>query len=274
MRSEDGGLLLKLVFYLAMPALVLVSFNRIHFTLEFIYLPLMAGIVLFVSGSIAYFAGKRLELPRQAMGTFIIAAMIMNTGFSLPFVVAAYGDEGLVRLAMFDLGNASLVLTVVYFIAGKYGGNGTNGKAALKKVLTAPPVWALFIATLLNVNGMRLPQTVIKILDPLSATTIPFLLLALGAYFDPQLVRPRAVLVLLPLRMGLGLLLGIGLAKLLGLQGLTFNVAVLCSAAPVGFNALTFTYLEKLDIPFAASLLSLSILIALFWLPGLLFFLD
>ncbi len=257
-----------------MPALVLVSFNRINFTLEFIYLPLIAVFVLLFTGALARFSGSRLKLPRDTMGTFIIAAMIMNTGFSLPFVVAAYGDEGLVRLAMFDLGNATLVLTVVYFIAGKYGSKGTNGKAALKKVLTAPPVWALFIATLLNVNGIRLQQTAIKILDPLSATTIPFLLLALGAYFDPKLVRPGAVMVLLPLRMGLGLLLGIGLAKLFGLQGLTYNVAVLCSAAPVGFNALTFTYLEKLDIPFAASLLSLSILIALFWLPGLLFVLG
>jgi len=67
------------------------------------------------------------------------------------------------------------------------------------------------------------------------------------------------------------LLAGIFLAWLFGLSGLNKTVAVLCSAAPVGFNTMTSSSLGNLDTLFAASLLSASILIGFLWLPGLIY---
>ena len=67
------------------------------------------------------------------------------------------------------------------------------------------------------------------------------------------------------------LIIGLCIAKSLGFQGTTFAVVALCSAAPVGFNALTFSSLAKLNTEFAASVLSISILIGVIYIPVLMY---
>jgi len=61
------------------------------------------------------------------------------------------------------------------------------------------------------------------------------------------------------IRMGLGLFLGIIFSLLLGLDDLTNKIIIISSAAPVGFNTLTFASLEELDKEFAANILSFCI---------------
>ena len=67
------------------------------------------------------------------------------------------------------------------------------------------------------------------------------------------------------------MVIGLFIAKSLGFQGTTFAVVALCSAAPVGFNALTFSSLAKLNTEFAASVLSISILIGVIYIPVLMY---
>jgi predicted permease len=64
------------------------------------------------------------------------------------------------------------------------------------------------------------------------------------------------------------------LANLLGLEGTTYAVIVLCCAAPIGFNALTYTSLAKLDAELSASAVSISILAGLFYVPVLILLLG
>ena len=52
-----------------------------------------------------------------------------------------------------------------------------------------------------------------------------------------------------------------------------FTVVVLCSGAPIGFMALTFSAMARLDTDLSASAVSMSILIGLFWIPLLMWLL-
>ena len=61
---------------------------------------------------------------------------------------------------------------------------------------------------------------------------------------------------------------------LFNLQGLSAMVVVLCCAAPVGFNALTFPALAKLDMNFASAITSMTIAIGLFTTPVLMYLLQ
>ncbi|MDX1563603.1 MAG: AEC family transporter, partial [Gammaproteobacteria bacterium] len=63
------------------------------------------------------------------------------------------------------------------------------------------------------------------------------------------------------------LLFGVGFAWAVGLEGQSFVVVALCSAAPIGFMALTFTSMAKLDMELTTNAVSLSILIGLFYTP-------
>ncbi len=102
--------------------------------------------------------------------------------------------------------------------------------------------------------------------------TAPLILIALGIFFSLTLRQVRLVGLALFIRMGLGLAFGIAFASLVGLEGQTFAVVALCSAAPIGFNALTFSSLAKLDIDLTTTAVSLSILIGLVYIPVLLLF--
>jgi predicted permease len=73
----------------------------------------------------------------------------------------------------------------------------------------------------------------------------------------------------LAIRMVLGLAFGLGFATLAGLEGQTFTVIALCSAAPIGFTALTFTSMAKLDMELTTPAVSLSILVGLVYIPVL-----
>ena len=100
--------------------------------------------------------------------------------------------------------------------------------------------------------------------------TAPLILIALGIFFSFSARQIRLVGLSLAIRMGLGLLFGVGFALLVGLEGQSFVVVALCSAAPIGFMALTFTSMARLDAELSASAVSLSILLGLVYIPLLL----
>src|SRR5690606_27660057 len=102
---------------------------------------------------------------------------------------------------------------------------------------------------------------------PLGQMTAPLILIALGIMFSPRVENLRLALLPVAIRMGLGLLAGVAIAALLGFEGTTFVVVALCSAAPIGFNALTFSSLAKLDTALSSSAVSMSILMGLFYIP-------
>lgn len=131
----------------------------------------------------------------------------------------------------------------------------------------SPPLWALVTAFTLKFAGVEVPQTIDATLTTIAGIVGPVILIALGLKFTPVIKKPGLLVSSLALRFILGGLIGIGFVKLFGLQGLNANIAILASIAPVGFNSITFAELEKLDVDFAASLVSISILAALIIAP-------
>jgi len=89
----------------------------------------------------------------------------------------------------------------------------------------------------------------------------------LGLYFDPSLNNLGKALIGIFIRMGLGLGIGIALAAIFGLSGISRTVVIVNSALPIGFNTLIFANLENMDREFAATMVSISIFIALFYIP-------
>jgi predicted permease len=193
--------------------------------------------------------------------------MSINNGFLFPFVIAAWGQLGFAQLALFDLGNALLQGSLVYAIAAVYGGHGTGFVPILRRVLGFPPLWALAIALLLNVGGIHLPALATTVLGTIGRIILMLVIVALGVLFDARLIRDKAVLTTLALRILLGLALGFLCVWLFDLQGLTRSVVLLGSAAPIGFSAVVIANRESLDRERAASAASISVLLALVYVP-------
>lgn len=271
--KENGDIFLRMVFYGASPALILLSLTDVKLLPQFAYFPIIAILIIMSTFVITRLLKGFFRLLDSTYGVLLIGSMIMNTGFVFPFLIAAFGKEAVARLALFDLGIISIVFTFVYYLACKYGENKKSG-VLIKRLIYSPPIWATLIGLLLNLLGIRLPGIAVNFLQLLGNLAVPLSLFSLGLYFNPYLEKVNGILPGIALRMALGLLLGIILGYLFGLKGIDRTVIILLSAAPVGYNTITFSTMENLDKEFAANLVSYANLIAIVLIPVLIFVLS
>ncbi len=272
LKVDHGDVFMKVVFYLSLPALVILSLTRVELVGEFAWLPVISFSVIMIQFGISYFTGRFMKLDRKTHGVLLAGTMIMNIGFALPFIIAAYGDEGLALLSMFDVSNAILAFTLVYFIAAKYGEDGTSSKGMIKKFLFNPPIWALATGIILNLTNTEVPPMPAHLLQILGDLTIPLIMIALGIFFNLKLIKPGPVFAGLFIRIGIGFLIGWIFCLALGLEGLIKTIVLIGSSAPVGFNSIIFASMEKLDKEYAASMVSFGILVGLVVIPLIIYF--
>ncbi len=265
--QQDADLFLKVVFYISLPALILLSVTKIELSPDFIYLPLISVLIILTTFSISYVSGWLFRLPKSVLGVFLTGTMIMNIGFVLPFFIAAYGEEGLARASLFDFGNGLLTFTFVYYFACRYGDNSKDSRTMIGKFVLAPPIWALLAAIILNLSNQPMPTILGNFFQTVGSLTIPLVMLSLGLYFKPTIVRLFPLSAAIIIRMLVGLALGFIFVGLFNLEGLNRLIVIISSAAPIGYNTLTFSSIENLDKEFAASLVSFSILIGIISVP-------
>jgi len=271
LNNGSAHLLLQLVFYISLPALILANIPNTLLEADYIYLPVIPVITGLILLFLSRKVGKSLKLERKTYGVFVISSLIMNSAFAFPFIMAFYGKEGLSRMLIFDVGNAAFIYSFAYYMACRYGKHQVDRKLILRRLLLSIPLWSIVIAIILNLLNIRTTGVFHGFLKMAGDLTIPLLLISVGAFFEPRLLKVKALGASILIRMGLGILIGWALTKITGLEGITAKVVILASATPVGYNTLIFSSLEKLDTEFAASLVSVSILIALFYIPAIFF---
>jgi hypothetical protein len=274
-KEDDASVLLNLVFYLCMPALTYTSLMETELTAGMLYLPFIPFVTMGFTWLLARFAVKKLKLPRLTSASFLIGAMIMNTGFTLPFFYAGFGSDGFSKAIIFDIGNSFLIFSWVYFIAVKSGAKTQHSRfAMLKKCLIQPPLWALLIALIFKFYHIEISKPVFRFFELAGQPTIPLIMLALGLYFNPKLMHLNNALIAMSIRMFGGLLISYLICKGLDLDRISRIVVIGSSSAPVGYNTLVFSNLEELDVKFAATLVSFSILFGIIFIPFLFFVLN
>lgn len=271
---EHARFLLKLVFFVTLPALVLLIIARTPITAGKAALPLANIAINLCCMALTLLAARIHAVERRTLGSMLVSTMIINNAFMFPFILAGLGEAAFADAVLFDFGNAVMTATFTYALAFRYGDHRATARDMLQKIVQSPLVWAIAIALCLNLGGAALPGLATGMLDPLGRMTAPLLLMSLGLYFSPRMANLGLVSTVVLIRMGFGLAAGIGLAHLFGLEGTARVVTVLCAAAPVGFNALTFAALAKLDTDLAASAVSLSAALGLVYIPVLMLLLT
>lgn len=265
LSSADGSAMLKLIFYAGMPALIFVAITKAELDASLLKLCFFAPLVVLITLLAAYVLRKTVlrDAPTKTFGSLVIGAVLMNTAFSIPFVQTLYGAEGLARLAIVDAFNALVAFTLVYAIAVRFGHGKPQAQFIAKKLLLAPPVWALILALTLKVIGVKPPDVMLDTAAMIAPFVAPVILLALGLKLTFKLENIKLLIVPVALRFVLGGLIGLLFVNLFGLEGLGAQVVILASLAPIGFNSITFSELENLDVEFAASQVSAGLLVAL-----------
>ncbi len=264
--------LASFVFSISLPATILVSLDHVTFTPTAWKLPLAACLVTLSMLLCSWQVARRLHVPRPTQGGFLLGTGCINSVyFAYPVVLATFGDQGLARAVLFDLGQTTLTLTVIYAIAVAHGARSTTARSAVVRFAASPPLWALCCSLLLSLFDVHLHAWVRQALTPLHLTTTPLASLVLGLSISFAVTRRTLALAVLGvlMRMAGGLLLGLGAAWVLNLTGIERTIVVLIAAMPSAVTAVIFAADTGLDEYLVTSIVALSICMGIALLPWL-----
>lgn len=266
--TEAGQILTQIIFYLTLPATVFLSFiGNVDHLGNSLLMPFLA---VFINLTL-YFLSRPLtaglRIREEARAVFGTAPLISNIMLFLsPYVYLAYGAEGLVRLSLYDVGNALTVYMLAQPLMARDTGRKVrllDGLSALTKSL---PMWAIVVGLTAGALHLQLPLMILKPLEILRDANAFLPMFALGFYFSPDLEDLRHIALLAFMKMGLGLALGIGLS-LLFINPLDKMILIMASCAPLGALSLILASLYGKDTRFASNAVSYTIVIGTVMLP-------
>ena len=180
----------------------------------------------------AWLLARQARFDRQMAAAFTLSATLVNAGnYGLPLSRFAFGAAGEERAIVFFMTTLLVSYTLGVFLAS-FGRLSARG--ALRNVFTVPLPYAAALGLAVNLGDVTLPLPVERAVHLLADATIPVMLVVLGAQLSRASVRGRIQPILLAsgLRLLLGPLIALGLVVLLGLSGLTRQVAIVQSAMP------------------------------------------
>lgn len=270
------GPLNKLVFYLAIPAMIFRKIARASFQDHFQPLILTGTLVpVIIVFGLAFWTVSLRRIGSKVSGTFVQSSFHGNLGY-IGLAVCFYflGDQGLTRASILA-GFLMLLQNLLSVIILQTASNSRSFHQILfmiKKVLLNPIIISAGAGIFFSLFRLPLPVILTRSLDIISGMALPLALLVIGASLSFSLIREHfslamwtggLKLVLLPL---IGLLIFI----FLGLEPAAFAPGLILLAAPTA----TVTYVMAGEMGGSPDLASatvalntiLSALTYLFWL--------
>lgn len=265
--EKEGRALLTFVFNVGLPILIFGALAGVPLAREHALLPVAAICISLAGWAAAALLARGFGLPRTGEGAMVLCAMSINNSMIYPFAALSLGATAFSQLVMFDMGHAVLVWTVTTVVACRYGGHADDIPVLLKRTLAAPALWVLFLALGLNLADAPLPKDLLHGLLVLGQWLILGVPLAMGLLVSARGLRRPEVLAAVALRSGFGVCVGLALVWLFGLTGTAAAVALIGSAAPIGFTAVVLSAREGLDLDLAASAAAVSVFLGSIWIP-------
>ncbi|NBB20138.1 AEC family transporter [Runella sp. CRIBMP] len=271
--EQDGKAISKFLMHTTFPALMIVSMLRIKFEPTLFLIPLICialGVVMTLVGWVWF-----KDYPNRLRGVLTMSCGGLNVGlFAFPIIEGIWGREGLVYVAMFDIGNTIITFGLVYSVGSYFAVKGegrVNYGRVLKKVIQLPPLQAMFIGLTINALKIELPVVAYDFLDVLAKANKPLVLLLMGIYMSFSLERSQvwAVVKVLTIRYACGFIAILLLYVLIPEPTLARNVLLVCVILPIGMTILPFADELNYDSRIAGVLVNISLLISFLLMWGL-----
>lgn len=152
------------------------SLNRQLF-FSILTLPLFAIVLTFASFLLSWLVSFRLKLTSQQRRSFMFLVTFPNYGFlAIPLVFALFGQEGLVRVFVFNLG-----ITFLYWTLGVGILRGPTKGFKIFKSLANNAMAALILGLIVGITSFRLPQFILETSKLIGDATIPLALIVVGS---------------------------------------------------------------------------------------------
>jgi hypothetical protein len=229
----DLKMLARLGLYVLVPCLTFTSMARTTLGAgEFgliVAFTLLSVPVLYALSSLA---ARFLKLPPAEAGAFHISVLFgnaVNVGF--PVLLLAYGPGALDRGIVYAMTAQIVMQSFGVYLAAR----GRAGvREAIRRTASMPGLHAMALGLVFRVLAVPVPDPIYDPLKLIGDSLVPFLLLVLGMQLAAVDLKGKwtAASAAVFLRLVVAAAVSIGLARALGLQGLTRQTMILENSMP------------------------------------------
>lgn len=221
---------------------------------------------------IAWGVARLSGFDRELESAFMLTCVLINAGnYGIAFNRFAFGALGEERALIYFVATSIVSNTFGVYLASR--GNHSTQRALLN-VLKVPLPYAALLGVAAHVGRVDLPVPLDRAVGLFSQATVPAMLVVLGLQLSRASVRGRLRLILMAagIRLVIAPLIAVGLVALLGMSGLTRQVAIMQSAMPTAvmtsvlateFGADSEFVSATILVSTLASVITLSVLLSL-----------
>ncbi|HMT19963.1 MAG TPA: AEC family transporter, partial [Promineifilum sp.] len=231
--SLHVGTLSTVVFQVLSPCLVFSSLATSKLPGgELAELVAFSALNIVVMGGLAFGLARLLRLDRVGSATLMIVTMFVNGGnYGLTLLQLRNGDDGLSRGIVYYVTSTVMVYTLGVMIASM---GRTDWRGTLGRMLRLPAVYPALLAIVVYSLNIPIPAPIMSGIAIAGNGAIPVMLLVLGMQIADM--RPEDstnfVWPAVGLRLVGGPFVGLAVATVLGLQGLSRSSMIVESAMP------------------------------------------
>lgn len=270
----------RLVYYLAIPALIFRSVSKASFRTEFnatVLLVVLSSAILAYAGS--WLIGQLLHWRPRRLGTFIQCSAHGNLGYiGLPVAFYFLGENGLAKASILSgflmiLQNSLSVLVLQsHSVADAEAGR--KARAVIEKLIRNPIIVSALAGIAVSYWQVLIPLTIQRFLEILSGLAPPMSLLLIGATLSLQVMRRNLFFVLGAVVFKIIALpvLGLILFTMLNVSSADFLPGLILLATPTATVAYVMSKEMHGDEDFAVAAISTSTILSavtyLIWLTA------
>lgn len=232
-KSLNAQTLSRVSLYILAPALVFCKLAETTITAtDFAQIVVFTIVATLAVLLLSWIAARLLRLDRSRESAFMLSCSFVNHGnYGLPLVLFAFGQEGLERALIYFVTGAFLVNTLAVFIACRGKAEATSSMLNMFKI---PMIYAIVAVFAVNATNFVVPEVILKPLNMAADACIPVMLLLLGAQLAGASLggRVRLISLAVVVRLVGGAVVGLVVAALLGLTGVTRQACVVEHSTP------------------------------------------
>jgi predicted permease len=235
LKSLDAQTLSRVSLYILGPALVFSKLVETTVTrtnlVQIVFFTVLGTLgVLLLSWAVA----RLLRLDQSTESAFMLTSTFVNSGnYGLPLVLFAFGQPGLERALIYFVTGAFMVNTLAVFVASR-------GKAKVTtsflNIFRVPMIYAIAAAFVVKASGFVVPDFIFEPLEMVGEAAIPVMLLLVGLQLARSTAKRqvRLICAATAVRLVGGAVVGIVLASVLGLSGVTRQACIVEHSTPTG----------------------------------------
>lgn len=247
----DKRTLNSLVFNVLSPALILSSLvNSDLPSAELLEISAFTIVTVLTMGLLALGAGRALRFGRREIAAFMILVMFVNSGnYGITLNLLRYGDQGMATAVVYYVVSTILLYSLGVLLASM----GTLSlREALSRMIRLPAIYAAALAVVVYALNINLPAPLMSAIDLAGSAAIPVMILLLGMQMA-GMRRGESTRLLWPavgLRLVAGPLVAVGVATMLGMQGLSRSTSIIEASMPAA--VFTIVLAQEFGLPIAA----------------------